>query len=1130
MRVYISERTNRRQLVCTHKDKKRQYATMPIRNRHHAFLAFFAWLIFVVYGSLLPFELRGISLSEAIDTFSRIRFLDLGIVSRADWIANILLYIPLAFLACSWIGGDSHRGPLKALAVPATLLICIGTAVAVEFTQTFYAPRTVSLNDLLAESIGTFLGIAIWSFYGTPIRKLLDAFAEGGRASIYAAISIYGIAYILLALFPYDFIISLDELKWKLSSDHLGWILAGSCGSWLRCGAQMLGEFLAIMPLGLLLSLANRRLSLTRVFVVGAGLSLFLELCQILLASGVSQGASILLRAGGLVGGVMLGRFLHQQGIGPIAKLTRRFALFLAIPYLIAVAALNSWFGSPWVDIGSAADRLLSDVRFLPFYYHYFSTETHAVASLLAQFTMYAPIGILIWARDIGTVRSPSRHFGVVGMAAAMLALPIELGKLFVPPQHPDFTNLLIAASGAMFAYWLAGWITSTVSDETQIKAAADSAQRTPDAPHSGSTSPRDPARPLGVLLSLAALAALGLGIVSYPLYGTILVGFLILYAFALYRQPWLWLLLIPIALPVLDLSPLTGRLLLDAFDLLVLVTIAMGYWRIYPLRPRSWPRHTLGLAVALLWATWVLAFGRGIWGLQNLPESIIASSHTPLEAWFVGKGLLWSLLLVPLLRRLPKDKTDQAQKLFLRGIVIGLALEVAVVFWERQVYVGLTDFENIFRVTGTFASMHTGGAYIEAYLAFAFPILIVWILRQHRWRLRLAGLALVGATAYAMSVTYSRGGYAGLVVSLLVVAIGVTLQRHRTIRGGKLALAGVVLGVIAMGLPVVSGEFAQYRLNRSMEDLNIRIAHWRQAIRIMDDGPLTSLIGMGFGRYPTQYFYRADFDKPPGNFSILRDGEENFLHLNPGDALYLDQIVAMEPEAHYTLSARIRQPQGKAELSIPICEKALLYSFACDWYRLAPNGQGTAWQTVSIPIVDREILKSDGSSLRPIKVSLYNPGKAAPIEIATLSLKDQNGKELLANGSFDNGVERWLFVTDRDLAWHIHQQEVETYFAQGFLGLLALATLLFAVVRVLRRGVMAGCTFALAMAAALAGFLTVGLLGSTVDTARLSMLFYFGSLAAALITDKGRRTRLRPRRSGMHHGFPPSGETCVKR
>ncbi len=55
-------------------------------------------------------------------------------------------------------------------------------------------------------------------------------------------------------------------------------------------------------------------------------------------------------------------------------------------------------------------------------------------------------------------------------------------------------------------------------------------------------------------------------------------------------------------------------------------------------------------------------------------------------------------------------------------GVLLGLTVVALAVLWERHVHVGIADFANVFRVTGTFASMHTGGAYIEAFLAFAFP------------------------------------------------------------------------------------------------------------------------------------------------------------------------------------------------------------------------------------------------------------------------------------------------------------------------------------------------------------------------------------------------------------------------
>ena len=61
------------------------------------------YLVFVVYGSLVPLDFTPLPLDEAIERFRRIRFLNLGIGSRADWVANGLLMIPLAFLLCGSI-------------------------------------------------------------------------------------------------------------------------------------------------------------------------------------------------------------------------------------------------------------------------------------------------------------------------------------------------------------------------------------------------------------------------------------------------------------------------------------------------------------------------------------------------------------------------------------------------------------------------------------------------------------------------------------------------------------------------------------------------------------------------------------------------------------------------------------------------------------------------------------------------------------------------------------------------------------------------------------------------------------------------------------------------------------------
>jgi hypothetical protein len=144
-------------------------------------------------------------------------------------------------------------------------------------------------------------------------------------------------------------------------------------------------------------------------------------------------------------------------------------------------------------------------------------------------------------------------------------------------------------------------------------------------------------------------------------------------------------------------------------------------------------------------------------------------------------------------------------------------------------------------------------------------------------------------------------------------------------------------------------------------------------------------------------------------------------------------------------------------------------------------------------------------------------------IDLDDISLKAPDGRELIANGGFENGAERWLFVTDQDLAWHIHEQFVETYFAQGLLGLLATAVLLIAALTVLVPAIRAGRTEAVAFAGALAGFLSVGLLGSTVDAPRTAMLIYLGALCAALLV-RGADKRRRKRRDVPGEDMQPDG------
>jgi VanZ family protein len=63
--------------------------------------------------------------------------------------------VPLAFLACAWIGGLRRPGMLRVGATAVLVFaLSLAVAVAVEFAQIFFAPRTASFSDLLAEGRG----------------------------------------------------------------------------------------------------------------------------------------------------------------------------------------------------------------------------------------------------------------------------------------------------------------------------------------------------------------------------------------------------------------------------------------------------------------------------------------------------------------------------------------------------------------------------------------------------------------------------------------------------------------------------------------------------------------------------------------------------------------------------------------------------------------------------------------------------------------------------------------------------------------------------------------------------------------------------------------------------------------
>ena len=155
----------------------------------------------------------------------------------------------------------------------------------------------------------------------------------------------------------------------------------------------------------------------------------------------------------------------------------------------------------------------------------------------------------------------------------------------------------------------------------------------------------------------------------------------------------------------------------------------------------------------------------------------------------------------------------------------------------------------------------------------------------------------------------------------------------------------------------------------------------------------------------------------------------------------------------------------------------------------------------------------------------MFNQKKAALIDVDNVTLLDAEGRDLVHNGDFSKGMQRWFFSTDSHLAWHAKNLFIHVLFEQGWLGLGAFAALLVAAVLTLLRR--AGHdAMALALFISLVSFLVVGLVDSLIDEPRLDFLFFW-LLAISLVS--GGKLLPRRRTSGAARSRRTGHEDVVQ-
>jgi len=431
----------------------------------------FAYVAFVIYGSLVPLDFHPRPLREAWESFERIPYLELGIGSRADWVANILLFVPLAYL---WLGALwPNRRPVAGVLVSIwVLFVCIVLSVAIEFTQIFFPPRTVSVNDILAEALGAAIGVVLWWVTGRRVVAWLGAWSDAhGRASkVERFLHIYLALVFGYSVLPLDLTISAVEVYHKWQE---GKVLLVPFSAVYASGAQrayaLLADVAIWIPAAFLWQLSSPR-PLRRVVLYVMACAAAIEVAQLFVYSRVTSTTDVLAAACGAAIGALLARRLRPDvddhrpsrsaGSGGVSVLLWLIGVAGWMIVLMVVFWYPFNFSNDW---GFVHGRVAALKR-VPFVAYYYGTEFRAVTEVFHKTGFFFPLGALLAIGAVGIRRRFPVPAVLLHLASALViagaAAGIEAGQLFLPGKNADTTDWLLETLGGAAGYstlWILG-------------------------------------------------------------------------------------------------------------------------------------------------------------------------------------------------------------------------------------------------------------------------------------------------------------------------------------------------------------------------------------------------------------------------------------------------------------------------------------------------------------------------------------------------------------------------------------------------------------------------------------------------------------------------------------------------
>lgn len=393
------------------------------------------------YGLIVPVNYLPLPFAETVTRFANIKYLDIGLSRLSDWTANLCLFVPLGFLYMGLVDVDCRRRFWSWLAAPIIVVLLAALAVAMEFVQIWFPPRTVSQNDIIAESIGGAVGVLLWLAFGRILTQITRDLATEQHQQRFLArvLWVYVVLFLLYTLMPFDFIFTWSAIIEKFQQNRILLIpFARPYEHGLEILAYVVRNVLMFIPIGIAVRLNWHSGNLCRSPQIAILLALAIatgaEAGQLLVFSNYTDTTDIITRGiGGTIGVVAAERvislaafrFFANQPPSPKRIIVALVLFAIYSCFILAVL----WYPFQFVDDTEAFQDKLTYFINYPFKHYYYSGEWSAVTKLTHLALLFLPLGILTGWGFAGTQRNSWKVWVAVITATLTIGIMAEIGQ-----------------------------------------------------------------------------------------------------------------------------------------------------------------------------------------------------------------------------------------------------------------------------------------------------------------------------------------------------------------------------------------------------------------------------------------------------------------------------------------------------------------------------------------------------------------------------------------------------------------------------------------------------------------------------------------------------------------------------